>query len=320
MKHLWRREVVLLIVLIALCGLMACLSPYFLTVHNLFDLTRHLTEFGIIACGMTLIIMTGGIDLSVGSLLGLCVIVLGYSWQVWGLGPVPALALTVLVGCAAGAFNGALITRWDFPPLVVTLATLALFRGFAFAISEAHPVSNFPEAFCSIGQGYLGPIPIQFLIWMSIAAAVAFLNHRTRLGRFAMAIGDNERAATFAALPVKKVKLLLYTGSGFLCAVAAMVYTARLATAKADAGQLFELAAITAVVLGGTSITGGRGSVSGTFLGILILGVVRNGLDLAAVPAVWKQLVEGGILIATATTNQFISEYGARASSRGANT
>jgi rhamnose transport system permease protein len=315
MKHLWRRESVLLLVLVVLCGLMACLSPYFLTVQNLFDLTSHLAEIGIIACGMTLIIMTGGIDLSVGSLLGLCVIVFGYSWQVWDLGVAPAIALTLLVGGLAGAGNGTLITRWNFPPLVVTLATMALFRGFALAISEAEPVS-IPEAFWWVGQGKVGPVPVQLLFWLVIAAITAFLCYWTRLGRYAMAIGDNERAADFARLPVRRVKLLLYTSSGVLCALAAMIYAARFSTAPANAGEWVELAAITGVVLGGTSITGGRGSVWGTFLGIMILGVVRNGLDLAEVDAVWKKLVEGSILIATATANQLISEFAARAGAR----
>lgn len=312
----WRREYVLLGVLMALVVLMALLSEYFFTVDNLLNLTRHQAEVGIIACGMTLIIMTGGIDLSVGSLLGLCGIVLGYSWQVWGLGAVPAIGLTLIVGLAGGAFNGALVTLFSLPALVVTLASMALFRGIAFIISEAQPVSSFPSAFCWIGQGAVWSVPSQLLIWIFLTLLTAFVTYRTRLGRYAAAIGDNERAAIFAALPVGRVKFLLYSASGVLCAFAALILTARFSTAKADAGQLFELAAITGVVLGGTSITGGRGSVFGTFLGILILGVVRNGLSLAEVSRVWQLVVEGGILIATAITNQLIAESISRAGPR----
>ena len=311
MKNVWRRELLLIAILIGLIGWMSFLSPHFLSVHNLLDLTRHLAEIGIIACAMTLIIMTGGIDLSVGSLLGLCVVVFGYSQATWDLGAPLAVLLTVVVGSTAGAANGTLVARWNFPPLVVTLATMALFRGLALGISQAEPVS-IAEPFWWMGQAYLGPVPVQLILWMLVTVATAILCYRTRLGRYAMAIGDNQRAAEIAALPVGRVKLLLYTGSGLLCALAAMIYAARFATAKADAGQWYELAAITGVVLGGTSITGGRGSVWGTFLGILILGVVRNGLNLAEVSAVWQQLTEGGILIVTATSNELLASYHAR--------
>ena len=311
MSILLKRELLLVAILICLTGMMSLLSPHFLTVHNLLDLTRHLAEIGIIACGMTLIIMTGGIDLSVGSLLGLCVVVFGYAHQTWHIGAPLAVLLTFVVGSTAGAANGALVARWRFPPLVVTLATMALFRGFALGISQAEPVP-IAESFWWLGQAYVGPVPVQLILWVVVAAGTAYLCYRTRLGRYAMAIGDNERAAEVAALPVKRVKLLLYTGSGLLCAIAAMVYAARFATAKADAGQWYELAAITGVVLGGTSITGGRGSVWGTFLGILILGVVRNGLNLAQVSAVWQQVMEGAILIVTATSNEWLASYRAR--------
>lgn len=311
MKVFWRRELLLVAILICLMGWMSFLSPHFLTLHNLLDLTRHLAEIGIIACGMTLIIMTGGIDLSVGSLLGLCVVVFGYAHQAWHVNATLAVLLTFAVGAAAGAANGALVARWNFPPLVVTLATMALFRGCALGISQAEPVP-IAESFWWLGQAYVGPAPVQLIFWTVVAAATAYLCYRTRLGRYAMAIGDNQRAAEIAALPVGRVKLLLYTGSGLLCSLAAIIYAARFATAKADAGQWYELAAITGVVLGGTSITGGRGSVWGTFLGILILGVVRNGLNLAQVSAVWQQLMEGSILIVTATSNELLATFRAR--------
>ena len=204
---LHRRHLALAGVLALLAGAMALLSEHFLTAANLLGMTRHLAEVGIIACGMTLIIMTGGIDLSVGSLLALCSIVLGYAWQEWGLGPLAGVGLALAVGAAGGALNGVLVTRGGFPPLVATLGTMALFRGMALRISEARPVSGFAEAFEWMGQGYVGPIPAQTLVWAALALVTGIVMARTPIGPLTRAIGDNERAARFAALPVAGVKL-----------------------------------------------------------------------------------------------------------------
>jgi rhamnose transport system permease protein len=293
---------------------MALLSEHFLSAANLLGITRHLAEVGIVACGMTVVIMTGGIDLSVGSLLALCSIVLGYAWQEWGLGPVGAVGLALAVGACGGALNGVLVTRGGFPPLVATLGTMALFRGVALRLSEARPVSGFPEAFGWIGQGHVGPLPTQTLVWMAVALLTGLVVARTPVGPFARAIGDSERAARFAALPVGGVKLGLYTATGLLTALAALIATARFSTARADAGSGLELEVIAAVVLGGTAITGGRGSVLGTLLGVLILGVARNGLTLAGIEQEWRSMVTGAILIAAAISDQWV---GRRDAGRG---
>ncbi len=300
------RELALLGVLLALAAYFSLSSEAFFSRDNLANLPRHLAEVGILSCGMTLIIMTGGIDLSVGSLLGLSGIVLGYTWK--HLGMAPALIAALAAGFLGGAANGFLITRFALPPLVVTLATMALFRGLALGISQAQPVSNFPEAFAWLGQGEFGPLPAQLLFWAAIAIAAFWLVQRTSLGRFAMAIGDNERAAAYAALPTRRVKFWIYAGTGLLCALAAIIFTSRVATAKADAGEGKELEVITAVVLGGTPITGGRGSIIGTTLGILILGTVRNGLSLIDVSTIWQEVLVGVILITTAAVNSRLVE------------
>jgi len=308
MKSLLRRfgrELALLGVLAALMAAMACASEHFLKRDNLLELTRHLAETGIVACGMTLVIMTGGIDLSVGSALGLAGVAMGYAWQLWGLGP--AIAAVVAVGFLGGALNGALITRAGLPPLVVTLATMALFRGGAMIISRAQPVSDFPAWFEWFGQGSVADAPVQLWVWLAVVVATAIVVARTPVGRAAAAIGDNERAATFAAVSVRRVKFWLYTATGLLSALVAVIYTSRFATAKADAGEGFELQVITAVVLGGTPITGGRGAVVGTFFGVLILGVVRNGLTLAGARSVSQEILLGVILILTAIVNQIVS-------------
>lgn len=298
-KHF--REMGLLIVLICLSIGMSLLSPYFLDFENLMDLTRHLAEIGIIACGMTFIIMSGGIDLSVGSLLGLCGIVLGYTWQSYGA--LAALVMVLVVGLLGGSINGALITRLRLPPLVVTLATMALYRGGAMIISKAQPVSEFPEWFEFIGQGYLGFVPAQLPVWLLLVVLSMIVVAKTPLGRYVIAVGDNERAARFAAIPTMKLTFFLYAATGVLCALASVIYTSRFSTAKADAGMGLELEVITAVVLGGTSITGGRGTILGTFLGVLILGCARNGLNLAGISSVWQAILAGTLLIVTAILN-----------------
>src|SRR5688572_22962223 len=193
------RQLGLLVVLAITIGVCSRLSPYFLDVQNFLDLSRHLAEAGIIACGMTFIIMTGGIDLSVGSLVALSGIVLGYTWK--PLGPAGAIAAGTAVGILGGMLNGALVAKWYLPPLVVTLATMALFRGAAMVISKAQPISDFPEAFAWIGQGDI-PIrhvteseilvPVQLLIWLAIVVISVLLIDRTPVGRYVMAVGDNE--------------------------------------------------------------------------------------------------------------------------------
>lgn len=300
------REAALAAVLVILGTAMSLLSPHFLKVSNLLELTRHLAEIGMIACGMTFVIMTAGIDLSVGSLLGLSGIVLGYSWQAWG-GAI-AVPLALLVGLGGGILNGGLVTTCGLPPLVVTLATMALFRGVAMVISRAQPVSEFPPWFSWIGQGRLGPFPAQLVAWAFIVVAADLLIRRTVVGRYATAIGANERAARFAAVPVAAVKLGVYAATGLLSALAGIVFASRVSTAKADAGLGLELEVIASVVLGGTQITGGRGTVVGTLFGVLILGVVRNGLSLAGVPSVWQVMLSGAILIAAAIANERLGE------------
>jgi rhamnose transport system permease protein len=300
------REAVLLAALLVVGLAMSLVSPHFLKGANLLELTRHLAETGMIACGMTFVIMTAGIDLSVGSLLGLSGIVLGYAWHAWGAGI--AVPLAFAVGLGGGLLNGGLITACRLPPLVVTLATMALFRGLAMVISRARPVSDFPAWFAVLGQGRIGPVPMQLVVWVILVVAADLLIRRTVVGRYATAVGANEHAARFAAVPVRAVKIGVYAATGLLSAVAAMVFASRVSTAKADAGLGLELEVIAAVVLGGTQITGGRGTALGTFIAVLILGFVRNGLSLAGVPAVWQVMLSGTILIAAGIGNERLGE------------
>lgn len=303
------REIVLFAVLMAVVVVMSLLSPYFLTLSNLLNTSRLFTEIGLIALGMTLIIITAGIDLSVGSALALVSVTVGFSFAA-GV-PLPlAILLGLFVGLLAGAFNSVFVTYLDLHPLVVTLGTLALFRGVAFGLSDADAVSDFPPWFDYFGQFFIGPIPGQLLVFVVAVVVVWLILSRTRFGRYVYAIGHNEEAARFSGVPIRRVKIALYTGTGFLVALAAVIYTSRVSTARADAGTGLELDVIAAVVLGGASIYGGKGTIAGTVLGLLIISTLRNGLVLAGVSSTWQLFMLGVLLIAAVFFNEFFRKEG----------
>lgn len=298
------REIVLFAVLMVVVVVMSFLSPYFLTLSNLLNTSRLFTEIGLIALGMTLIIITAGIDLSVGSALALVSVAVGFSFAA-GV-PLPlAILLGLFVGLMAGAFNSFFVTQLDLHPLVVTLGTLALFRGIAFGLSDADAVSDFPPWFDYFGQFFIGPIPGQLLVFVVAVVVVWLILSRTRFGRYVYAIGHNEEAARFSGVPIRRVKIALYTGTGFLVALAAVIYTSRVSTARADSGTGLELDVIAAVVLGGASIYGGKGTIAGTVLGLLIISTLRNGLVLAGISSTWQLFMLGLLLIAAVFFNEF---------------
>ena len=298
------REVVLLGVLIVLMIVMSLLSPLFFTIGNLLNTSRFFVEVGLMALGMTLIIITGGIDLSVGSNLALVSVAVGFSYAA-GL-PLPlAIVFGLIVGLAAGLFNGLFITLLDLHPLVVTLGTFALFQGLAYGLTKAEAVSDFPGWFAYFGQAYFGPVPLQLFIFVLAVVVVWLILSRTRFGRYVYAIGNNEEAARFSGVPVRKVKLALYSGIGLLVAMASVIYTSRVYTARGDSGLGLELDVISAVVLGGASIYGGSGTIGGTVLGVLIIATLRNGLVLAGVPSTWQVFVLGILLLVAVFLNEF---------------
>jgi ribose/xylose/arabinose/galactoside ABC-type transport system permease subunit len=257
------------------------------TLDRQFDVLRHSCEIGLLALALTPVILTAGIDLSVGSLLGLCAIVFGLLWRDTGL-PIPvAAALTLVLGAAGGGLNAALITALRLPPLIVTLGTFSLFRGLAEAITRGSiTYTDFPTGFLCLGQERWLGLPAQAWLFAATAVALWLLVHRTSHGREYRAIGFSPEGARFAGLPVHRRLAQVYVLAGLIAALAALIYTARLGQAKADAGTGYELFAITAVVLGGTSIFGGVGSVTGTLLGVAAIAVLKNGL--ACLPVVMR--------------------------------
>jgi rhamnose transport system permease protein len=308
-----RQEIGLLLIVIVEALYFNAVGHNFGTLQNGYDLVRHSVEIGLLALAMTPIILTGGIDLSVGSLLGLSAILFGKLWRdahlpVWG-------AATAAVGLAGlgGALNAALITALRLPPLIVTLATFSLFRGLAEGITHGvDTFTGFPELFLRLGQGESFGMPTQAPLFLLVAIAIWFLVHRTTFGRSWRAIGFSPEGALYASIPVRRRIAMAYVLAGIITGLAAIVYTSRLGQAKADAGTGYELFAITAVVLGGTSIFGGIGSVYGTLLGVAALAMLSNGLILARQPREVGGILTGALLLLALATSVLQKRFAAR--------
>src|SRR5438034_1604349 len=298
-KSLLRFETLLAVVLAIEMVIFTKTGANFATLGNLFEVLRLSTEIGLLALVMTPIILTGGIDLSVGSLLGLAAILFGKFWRDAGM-PIGLAALCALAaGAVGGGLNALLITRLKLPPLIVTLGSFSLFRGLAEAITRGvDNFTRFPASFLFLGQGYFfGVIPAQLPIFIVVAIAVYLLVHRTTFGRSWRAIGFAPEGARYAGLPVERNVALTYVLAGVMSALAALIYVARVGQAKADAGTGYELLAITAVVLGGASIFGGSGSVHGALLGVLVLAVLKVGLTLSDLPSELAGILTGALLL-----------------------
>jgi ribose/xylose/arabinose/galactoside ABC-type transport system permease subunit len=294
-----RFETLLVAVLLAEIAIFSRTAENFATTSNTLEILRLSVELGLLALVMTPVILTGGIDLSVGSLLGLCAISFGKLWRDGGLPPAVAAVCTLLIGAAAGGLNALLITRLKLPPLIVTLGSFSLFRGLAEAITRGvDNFTGFPSSFLFLGQGYfLGIIPAQLPILVLAAIGIWLLVHRTTFGRSFRAIGFSPEGTRYAGISVEKRVGVVYVLAGVLSALAALIYVARVGQAKADAGTGYELLAITAVVLGGTSIFGGIGTVHGTLLGLAVLAVLKNGLTLSDMPSELAGILTGVLLL-----------------------
>lgn len=305
-RMLRTQESVLLIITIISVLILATQTDKFLTVKNLLNQGRLMTEIGLLALPMTYIIITGGIDLSVGSVVGLSAIMLGYSWHNLGLPLWAAIGVALGIGLLAGAINGLIITRFRVPPLITTLATLAFYRGLAEGIAQARSVRGYPEWFYDLGQRESLGIPNQlyFLVIAIIISAIVL--SRTTFGRSLYAIGNNELAARFSGIPVNRNKVIIYAFSGFMSGFAGYVLVSRVSTTRSDMGSGWELDAIAAVVLGGTSITGGSGSILGTTIGLILIQLLKNGLALSGVTGDATIVVIGSVLILSTLINIFI--------------
>ncbi len=294
-------EWVLIVVLLIECGIFSVTGSNFLSAGNAFEIVRLSVEVGLLALALTPIIITGGIDLSVGSMMGLAAVVLGGLWRDAHLPMALAVTLTLLVGIAGGSLNALMITRLKFPPLIVTLGTFSLFRGIAEGLTRGiENYSGFSPQFLFWGQGYVGGlVPPQLFILLAAIAACWWWLHRTSYGRSLYAIGYSSEGARYAGIPVARRLGFVYVLSGLAASLAAIIYVAHLGQAKSDAGTGYELMAITAVVLGGASIFGGRGTTLGTVLGLFGIVILQNGLRLSAQPAELAGILTGALLVVT---------------------
>ena len=279
-----------------LCAVLWALTPHFLTVSNLLNVAQQTSINAIVAVGMTFVIISGGIDLSVGSIVALSGVILGSLLQ-GGQPLAVALPAALAVGLACGLLNGALVSVGGLPPFIATLGMMSVARGAALLFTEGRPVSGFDEGFRSLATGSLGFVPAPVVVMIVVYVAAHLVLTRTTFGRYVYAIGGNEEATRLSGVAVRFHKTAIYGVSGVMSAAAAIVLTARLNSAQPIAGTMYELDAIAATVIGGTSLMGGEGTLAGTLVGALIMGVLRNGLNLLGVSSFLQQIVIGGVIV-----------------------
>jgi len=274
------------------------LNPSFIEPSNLFNVLRQVSINALIAFGMTFVILTGGIDLSVGSIFALSSSIVAGS-MVSGMPTILAVFLGLSAGLVMGAINGFVITKGKVAPFIATLATMTIYRGLTLVYMDGKPITGFDDnaGFMMFGQGYLLGIPIPVITMLITFFILYFILRKTTFGRQTYAIGGNEEASRLAGVKVTKIKVWVYSLSGLLAALAGIVLTSRLNSAQPTAGGSYELDAIAAVVLGGTSLSGGKGWIVGTLVGALIIGVLNNGLNLLGVSSFFQQVVKGAVIL-----------------------
>jgi ribose/xylose/arabinose/galactoside ABC-type transport system permease subunit len=301
--------------LIGLCALLTALTPHFLTVSNLLNVTEQTTINAIIAVGMTFVILSGGIDLSVGSMVALSGVVLGSALQS-GL-PLPAaIAVSLGTGALCGLVNGLLITRGGLPPFIATLGLMSIARGAALLFTDGRPISGFDAGFRALSTARPLMIPAPVLLMLVVYLVAHFILSRTTFGRYVYAIGGNEEATRLSGVRVGAYKTQVYVLSGVTSAIAAVTLTARLNSAQPIAGIMYELDAIAATVIGGTSLLGGSGTLVGTLIGALIMGVLRNGLNLLGISSFLQQIVIGSVIIAAVLVDSLLNARAGRRRAR----
>jgi rhamnose transport system permease protein len=297
-----RWETALIAILIVICGLNTAASPYFLDLHNLFDSTQIFSEKGLLVLSMTLIVITGDIDLSIASIIALTGTIIGFM-ALHGV-DTPWLVLGgIAVGTACGAFNGGVIVRFQVPAIVVTIGTMSLFRGISYIMLGDQAYTHFPESFAELGQGYLGGlVPWEFLIYLVMAAVFAVFLHRTVFGRDLFALGNNAQAARYSGIRVQNYRFLVFTLSGAMAGLAAVLFTSRVGAVRPNMAQGWELEVVATAVLGGVNIMGGSGSIPGVVLATFVFGMLSFGLGLINVPGIIMSIVTGALLIGAIAT------------------
>ena len=287
-----------LLALIVLIIFVSILSPSFLSLTNLMNLMRQVSTNALIAFGMTFVIITGGIDLSVGSTLALSSAIMA-GMIVNGIDPLIAMTVSLIAGFVLGAVNGLLITKGKLVPFIATLATMTIYRGATLVLTDGKPITGLDETFIFqfMGRGYFFGIPFPIVITLVVFALLFVLLYKMSFGRKTFAIGGNEKAPFIAGVKSNKIKIFVYSISGVLASLAGIILTSRLNSAQPTAGESYEMDAIASVVLGGTSMSGGKGRIFGTLIGALIIGTLNNGLNLLGVSTFYQQIVKGIVII-----------------------
>ena len=285
----------IIIALLAMCIFLVIFPTTrttFLTPNNMFNILRQNASNLFLATGMTMVIILGGIELSVGSVIALsgCVVNLGLPEAVGFLA-------AILVGAIVGMFNGLVICKTDIPPFIVTLASMNIAKGIALVYTQGAPIRCMTDAFKFPGAGYVGPVPTPVILMLIVFVIAALMINRTQLGRHIYAVGGNAQAAKFSGINVSKVKFIVYTYTGIMAGIAGVVVASRLYSGQPTAGDGAEMDAIAAVVVGGTSMSGGSGRIGGTLIGVLIIGVLNNGLNLMGVDSNWQYIVKGLVIL-----------------------
>lgn len=302
-SRLSMNDTVLLGAFAAIIVIGAFANENFFTLRNMMSIFQQMSEMGIMALGLTIVIITGGNDLASGTTMGLCAVITGVcltSGLPAPLAVVCSLAVAVLCGCV----NAALVAVVGIPPMIATLGTQMLFNGVALVISRGNSISGIPENFYILGQGKLFGVPVQAIILAVCAALLAIMLKRKVLGRYLFAIGNNSKAAAYAGVDTVRVLFVAYIICSAMCCIAGNIQVARVATARADMGSVFLMQCISAVVLGGTSIDGGRGGVGGTVIGVMIFAMISNIMNLVGISSFWQQLATGGILVLVVVFNR----------------
>jgi len=290
------RGLCLLAILVVLCTAFSLLSPSFMTVDNIMNVIRQVSMIAITAVTMTIVIIIGGIDLSVGAVLAFSGIISATVFTSTG-----SVALSISAGLAVGVligfFNGFVSAKGRIAGFIATLATMSVFRGFGYILTGGYPISVLDEKFVAIGTGYVGPVPIPVIIMAIVLLLGHFLTQQTKFGRYVYALGGNEQATRWSGINVDRIKIVAYTLNGVCAALSGIILTARLGSGQPSAGNGFEMDVITGVIVGGTSLAGGSGSIVGTLIGVLLIGVINNGMDIMNISTYYQMTVKGLIIL-----------------------
>ena len=298
-----RSEVSVLIGLVAIFVIMSFASPFFLKLNNLMNVLQQISRYGIISVGMALVMITGGIDLSVGYIVALCACMSAHLTTNVGMAWPAVLVIVLALGALIGLVNGLLVTRVKLWPFIVTLATSKIVSGCVLLLTSGMPI-HIESPLCVLGSGYVGPVPVAVIMMFLIIIAGTIFASMTQVGRNIYAIGNNERAAALSGIRVENTKALVYVICGTLCAFCGIVVAGNLHSADASLGAGYETDVIAAVVIGGVSMNGGEGSIWGTLIGAMIIGILKNAFILLRVSSYWQSVVIGVVIIAAVTIDR----------------